>query len=126
MGILDVRVTHEQYAGRAQKSLLVESDVAIVSDPTIVTPHPDPPPQGGREFREWARGRETIATPHSDPPPPGGREFWESARGREGSSDAGYIALKVSYTVTWPPLVSTGQPLASSAAASMEPASTML
>src|SRR2546426_8491592 len=28
------------------------------------TPHPDPPPQGGRE----------VSTPHPDPPPQGGRE----------------------------------------------------
>src|SRR6267143_1075366 len=31
-----------------------------------VTPHPDPPPQGGRE--------KEIRTPHPDPPPQGGRE----------------------------------------------------
>lgn len=37
-----------------------------------------------------------------------------------------HIALKVSYTVIWPPLFKTGHPLAISVAASSDFASTML
>src|SRR6202011_3160996 len=51
----------ETYLARASASPLLEA----------FTPHPDPPPQGGREI---------LGSPHPDPPPQGGREIsaWET------------------------------------------------